>query len=131
MFLLRLYVSSTTINFLPEKCWPSSNWLVTRTCQRIRVSLLSNASEIMSDLRINAKVFDSRSRVKPASQPKYSSKAMLPLLGGCRSQSFLSFHNCNVRESEKNRIYIYWILYMKTTFWKNAKPISNRLHMYY
>ena len=60
----------------------------------------------MSDFRIRAKVFDSLSRVNPASQPKYSSNAILPLVGpGFFSQSRRSFHNCRVNESEKEEIH--------------------------
>ena len=82
-----------------EKCCPSSNWAVTRTCHRMRFSRFSNARAMMSVFKMMARVWDSRSRVNPASQPKYSSKAMLPLVGGLRSQSRRSFHNCKVRES--------------------------------
>ena len=71
------------------------------TCHRIIVSRASKASVTMAaSPSTSARVSDSRSRVKPASQPRYPSRAIDPFVGGLRSASDLSFHSCSVRESE-------------------------------
>ena len=52
-----------------RKCWPSSNCDVTRTCHRISDSRESKAKTISASFRTRARVWDSFSRVKPASHP--------------------------------------------------------------
>ena len=68
------------------------------------VSLASKASVTMASLRTTARVSDSRSRVNPASQPRYPARAIDPFVGGFRSASDLSFHSCSVSESETSTV---------------------------